>query len=62
MNIAKGGANLDSMWNDGTGYGIHGEVNKSGRWTLEVDMHFNKKCMGASPSGNEHRDSVQVKL
>jgi hypothetical protein len=39
MDIAKGGAPLDSMWNDGTGYGIHGEVNKNGRQTLEVDMH-----------------------
>jgi hypothetical protein len=39
MDIAKGGAHLDSMWNDVTGYGIHGEVNKSGGQTLEVDMH-----------------------
>ena len=44
MDIAKGGAHLDSMWNDVTGYGIHGEVNKSGGQTLEVDMHLTKSA------------------
>jgi hypothetical protein len=44
MNITKGGAHLDSMWNDVTGYGIHGEVNKSGGQTLEVYMHLTKSA------------------
>jgi hypothetical protein len=30
------------MWDDGTGHGICGEVKKSGRQTLEVDMHLTK--------------------
>jgi hypothetical protein len=44
VDIAKGGAHLASMWNDGTGYGIHGEVKKSGRQTLEVHMHLTKSA------------------
>ena len=44
MDIAKGGAHFASMWNNGTGYGIHGEVKKSGRQTLEVHMHLTKSA------------------
>jgi hypothetical protein len=62
MNIAKGGANLDSMWNDGTGYGILWRGKQERKMDIGSRYALNKKCMGASPSGNAHRDSVQVKL
>jgi hypothetical protein len=49
------------MWNNVTGYGIHGEVKE---WRTDIGSGYvlNRKCMGVSPSGKAHRDSVQVKL
>jgi hypothetical protein len=65
MDIAKGGAQLDSQsvnveqW-DRLWDSLRGQE----EWKTDIGSRYalNKKCMGVSQSGKARRDSVQVKL
>ena len=64
MDIAKGGAQLNSQVNVEQCDRLWDSWRGQQEWRTDIGSGYalNKKCMGVSPSGKVRRDSVQVKL